>query len=72
MLIIISQFDGVSPDDCLVFSTEYNLAARPSGGFEEWSTRSTTAPAPEPSAAIVFADGIALISPRLRRRGHYN
>jgi hypothetical protein len=72
MLILVSQFDGVSPDDYLVFYTEYDMAARPGGGFEERSTRSATAPVPEPIAAIVFAVGMALISPRLCRRGRYN
>ncbi len=67
MLIQVSLFANVSLDDYLVFYTEYDLAARPNGGFEEWSTRSGTVPIPEPSAAIVFAVGMVLISPRLYR-----
>jgi hypothetical protein len=68
MLIKTSEIVG-SPTDNLVFYTEYDMAGSPSGGFEEWSTRSATAPIPEPTAALLFSAGglIAALSVRRSR-----
>ena len=53
-----------------MFYTEYDRAARPSGGFEEWRTslREMTPPVPEPSSAWVFAVGLLVVRGLLRRR----
>jgi hypothetical protein len=66
--LLIPYADWGSPTDYLVFYTEYDEAARPSGGFEEWSTRAGGAPAmPEPTAAILFGLGALVISRRRTR-----
>lgn len=63
MLIPETLFDGLDTD-YLVFYTEYERAGRPSGGFEEWSTKSAATPIPEPSAALIFGLGALLVYSR--------
>jgi hypothetical protein len=66
MSIPLSAIDltGVSPDDYLVFYSEY---AYSNDGYEEWR-RQAGALIPEPTAALVFAAGFAVTAYRLRRR----
>ena len=65
LLIPETLFDGADTD-YLVFYTEYGRASSPSGGFEEWSTRSSSTPIPEPSAALIFGLGALLVYSRRR------
>ncbi len=65
MLIPETLFDGLDTD-YLVFYTEYGRAKIPSGGFEEWSTKSASTPIPEPSAALIFGLGALLVYSRKR------
>jgi len=66
MLIEVASLVG-DADDILVFYTEYDLASNPSGGPEEWSTRSSTTPIPEPSAALLFAVGTLFAAGAIRK-----
>lgn len=72
LLIPVSALDlskGYSLSDNLVFYSSYDRAGGATGGFEEWR-RGTGPPIPEPTAALVFAVGAAIVggvTQRMRR-----